>query len=159
MIRYIILIWNVNNASDSDAVDNIRGRIKKSSVGWRSALDRPGMYVACVDERFSSDATITVDGSRGVILGKLFRSTEFCDSNGPTPIRFLSTAQSEEILRSTGRSLISNCWGYYVAALHYPESASAVVLRAPVCPLACFHVEKDTFTSSFRTSRTASILR
>jgi asparagine synthase (glutamine-hydrolysing) len=48
-----------------------------------------------------------------------------------------------------GRSLISHCWGNYVAALHYPENASAVVLRGPVSPLACFHVKLGTLNVFF----------
>jgi hypothetical protein len=31
-----------------------------------------------------------------------------------------------------------------VAVLHYPENATGVVLRGPVNPLACFHVERST---------------
>jgi asparagine synthase (glutamine-hydrolysing) len=149
MFRYIIIIWNVKNTSDCDAVSNMRSRIRSSSAGWRSALDRPGMYVACIDQGFSSDAAILIGDCRGVILGTIFRSPGTCYSDRPTPIRFLSPGQSEDILRSMGRSLVSDCWGYYVAALHYPESASAVVLRGPVSPLACFHVEQGTLNVFF----------
>src|ERR1700688_1530617 len=106
MFRYIIIVWNVNSASDCDAVGNIRRRIRSFPVNWRSALDRPGMYVACVDGEFSSDAAILIDDCRGVILGTIFRTPELGYSPQPTPIRFLYRGQSEEILRSKGRSLI-----------------------------------------------------
>jgi asparagine synthase (glutamine-hydrolysing) len=149
MFRYIIIVWNVDNASDCDAVSGIRRRIHRSTVDWRSAMDRPGMYVACVDRQFSSGAAIPVDDWRGVILGTLFRSPGNSRSNRPTSVRQLSRGDSDDILRSTGRSLISNFWGYYVAALHYPENASAVVLRGPVSPLACFHVEQGTVNVFF----------
>ena len=125
MFRYIIIIWNVNDASECDAASDMRRRIRGFPIGWRSALDHPGMYVARVDRESSSDAAVSIADNRGVILGTIFRSSGSSDSNQPTPIRLLSRDHSEEILRSMGRSLISNCWGYYVAALHYPESASA----------------------------------
>ena len=32
-------------------------------------------------------------------------------------------------------------WGYYVAALRYPERSSSIVIRAPVSPLACFRAK------------------
>jgi asparagine synthase (glutamine-hydrolysing) len=149
MFRYIIIIWNVNDASDCDAVSDIRRRIQRSAVDWRPALDRPGMYVACVDRQFSLGAAILVDDGRGVILGTLFRSTGTSCSSQPTSIRHLSRSDSEQILRSMGRSLISNFWGYYVAALQYPENAGGVVLRSPVSPLACFHVEQGTVNVFF----------
>jgi asparagine synthase (glutamine-hydrolysing) len=149
MVRYVIVIWNANNASDRDAVSNIRRRMRNSPVNWQPALDRPGMYVACVDQEFSSDAAILIDDCGGVILGTLFQSPGPSYASQPTPIRLLSGGQSKEILRSMGRSLISTYWGHYVAALYYPESTRAVVLRSPVSPLACFHVERGTVNVFF----------
>jgi asparagine synthase (glutamine-hydrolysing) len=149
MFRYIIIIWSAKNASDCDAVSNIRCRMESSPLNWRCALDRPGIYVAYIDQGLSSDTAIVVDDHRGVILGTIFRSPVPSYSSQPIPIRVLPRGYSEEILRSMGRSLISNCWGYYVAALHYPENASAAVLRGPVSPLACFHVEQGTLNVFF----------
>ena len=149
MFRYIILVWNIRNASDCDAATNIRRRMQSSPVSWRCALDRPGMYVACIDQKCSPDTAILVDDCRGVILGTIFRSPEPLCSSQPIPIRVLSRSRSEEILRSMGRSLISNCWGYYVAALQYPENLGAIVLRSPASPLACFHVEQGTMNAFF----------
>src|SRR5260370_86646 len=150
MFRYIVIAWDVKSASDSDAESRLRRCIQSSSVSrWRPALDRPGIYAACIDQESGVDTTIPVSDRRGVILGTIFRSPGSCHSNQPTLIRSLSGSESEEILRSMGRSLVSDCWGYYVAALHYPESGSAVVLRGPVSPLACFHVELGTLNVFF----------
>ncbi len=150
MFRYIVIAWNVKNASDSDAASRLRRRILSSSVGsWRTAQDCPGIYAAYIDQEFGSDTAIPVGDCRGVIFGTIFRSPGPCYSNQPTPMRSLSGSDSEEILRSMGRSLISNCWGHYVAALHYPESGSVVVLRGPVSPLACFHVDLSTLNIFF----------
>jgi asparagine synthase (glutamine-hydrolysing) len=149
MFRYIIIIWNVNNASECDAVSDMRRRIQNLPINWRCALDRPGMYVGCVNPGSTSHSAILIADCRGVILGTIFRSPERDSSTAPAPIRFLYRGQSEEILRSMGRSLISDCWGYYVAALHYPENANAVVVRSPVSPLACFHIERGTLNVFF----------
>ncbi len=149
MLRYIVIAWNVKSALDSDAASRLRRRIQCSSASrWRPALDRPGMYAACIEQECGADAVIPVDGY-GVILGTIFRSPVPSYPNQPTPIRSLSLSDSKEILRSRGRSLISSCWGYYVAALHYPESGAAVVLRGPVSPLACFHVALGTLNVFF----------
>lgn len=149
MFRYVMFLWNVKNASDRDAVKSMRCRMLESSKGWRSVLDRPGMYVACIDQECSSNTALLIDDSRGVILGTIFRSPEPGYSREPTPIQFLSKEHSEEILRSMGRSLISNCWGYYVVALHFPENANAIVLRGPASPLACFRVEQGSLNIFF----------
>jgi asparagine synthase (glutamine-hydrolysing) len=106
------------------------------------------MYVASIDPGSFSDAVLIGD-RRGVVLGTIFPVPDPSYSDRPTPMRFLSHAHSEEILRSMGRSLISNFWGYYVAAIQVPEHGGAVVLRSPASPLACFHVEQGTLNVFF----------
>src|SRR5271154_854009 len=149
MFRYIIIIWNVRDVLDCNAATELRHRIRNSPLGWRSTFDLPGMFVACVDHEFSSDAAIPVGKFGGVILGTIFRSSECTRPNPPTPIRRICDSQSEEICRSKGRSLVTNYWGHYVAALRHPENAGAVVLRSPVSPLACIHVDKGTLSVFF----------
>jgi asparagine synthase (glutamine-hydrolysing) len=149
MFRYIIMAWNANRAPDCEAAGRILTRMQSFSTSWRCALHRPGMYVAHVNPVPSAYAAIPIGDSRGVILGTLFRTPASSDSSQPNAIRCLSPGHSEEILRSAGRTLIADYWGYYVAAMHYPERASAVVVRSPVSPLACFHVEKGSFNVFF----------
>jgi asparagine synthase (glutamine-hydrolysing) len=149
VFRYIILTWNTNSASDADAVNKIRRSIQRLSAAWRTVITGSGMYVAYVDREASSDTAILIGGDRGVILGTLFRSRESGDCGTPTPVRALSGSESEKILRSMGRALISDFWGHYVAALQCSEHASAVVLRAPVSPLACLHIERNTLSIFF----------
>lgn len=149
MFRYIIIVWNDGDVLARNEVTDIRNRIRNSPLGWRSKLERPGMFVACVDHEFYSDAAITVGESDGVILGTIFRSSECGHSSQPTPIRRMCDSQSKEIFRSKGRSLITNYWGHYVAALRHSGNSSALVLRSPVSPLACFHVDKGTLSVFF----------
>jgi asparagine synthase (glutamine-hydrolysing) len=149
MFRYIVIVWNINSASDCGAVNTIRRRIQHLLGDWHTPLDRPGIYVACHIHKSSSASAILIDDSRGVILGTIYPSPAPHSSGQPTCIRHLSVKQSEEILRSLGRSLISNYWGYYVAALHYADDASATVLRSPVSPLACFHVAQGSLNIFF----------
>jgi asparagine synthase (glutamine-hydrolysing) len=149
MFRYVIIIWNSNNTFDCGAVTELRRTIEASPAGWRCVLDRPGMYIACIDQESSSNQTIILDSCRGAILGTIFRSPGSLFLEQPTPLRLLSRKHTSEILKSMGRALISNYWGYYVAALHYPESNCAVVLRGPASPMACFHVEQGSLNAFF----------
>lgn len=149
MFRYLIIAWNIEDAFDREAVCCMRRRIFQSASGWRSTIDQPGLYVACLDREFRSNSSILIDSCRGVILGAVFPSPGLCYSEEPTPVRRLTEGQAGEILRSVGRSLISDYWGHYVAVLHYPEKRTAVVLRGPVSPLACFHVKRGTVNVFF----------
>jgi asparagine synthase (glutamine-hydrolysing) len=149
LFRYIIVTWDVSKPRDCDAARNMLGGTQSSPANWQCALDRPGIYVAYVNSGHSAYAAIPIGDSRGVILGTLFRTPESSKSGPPAIIRRLSQSHAEETLRSAGRTLISDYWGYYVAAIHYPESASSLVLRSPVSPLACFHVRRGSFNVFF----------
>jgi asparagine synthase (glutamine-hydrolysing) len=149
LFRYIIMTWDVGRPHDCGAARNILGGMESSPASWQCALDRPGIHVAYVTPGNSAYAAIPIGDSRGVILGTLFRTPALSDSRRPTIVRCLSRSNSEEILRSAGRTLISDYWGYYVAVIHYPESARSLVLRSPVSPLACFHVRNGSFNVFF----------
>jgi hypothetical protein len=42
--------------------------------------------------------------------------------------------------------MVRDYWGYYVAALLYPEDSSCLVMRGPASPLACFQVNLGSLT-------------
>jgi asparagine synthase (glutamine-hydrolysing) len=148
VFRYIIVAGNPQSSSDFDAVSVIRRRMQGFAL-WRTALAQPGIYAAYVEPGFASDAPVMLHDNRGVIFGSLFRSPTSPDSAPPKSICCVNRNASENILKSKGRSLVSDFWGYYVAALNYPESHSAVVVRAPVSPLACFQVRLGNLNAFF----------
>jgi asparagine synthase (glutamine-hydrolysing) len=149
MFRYVIVIGDPSNRSDAHAIDAVRGYLHRSSALWQSAVNRPGFYASCIDGRHGADFAIPLHDRRGVIFGKLYRSDDAADVICSDPLQSLSRSHSEDIVQSKGRSLITGFWGYYVAALHYPKKATALVIRAPASPLACFHVRCGTLNLFF----------
>jgi asparagine synthase (glutamine-hydrolysing) len=144
MFRYIIAIGNSHSTSDCEAINGMRRRVQNSTAAWRSAIDEPGVYAAYVHQVSSSDSAIVLPDNRGVIFGSLYQSPGESHTNLPRLIRSISRDQSEDILRSKGRSMVRDYWGYYVAALRYPETSSSLVIRSPVSPLACFRAQPGT---------------
>jgi len=149
MFRYVVAIGNSTNAADSDAINNIRRHIRSSAAGWRPAVDQPGMYAAYVHHEFASDSAILLPNDGGVIFGSVYLSPDSSYADLPKPIRFVSPKQSEQLLQSKGRSMMHDYWGYYVAALRYPDKGSSVVLRSPASPLACFHAQLGSLNVFF----------
>jgi asparagine synthase (glutamine-hydrolysing) len=109
-------------------------------------MDSPGFYAVYLDNELSINSAILLHDQRGVIFGKLYPRSEVAS---PSPLQVISRDRSEEILQSVGRSLVSRYWGYYVAALRYPERRSVLVMRSPVSPLACFHLHVGTLNLFF----------
>jgi asparagine synthase (glutamine-hydrolysing) len=149
MFRYVIAIGDPSNPSDARAIHAVRGCVRRSSTLWQCAVNRPCFYASCIDGSRGAGFAIPLHDRRGVIFGKLYRSGDDADGAFPDPLQSLSRFDSEVIVQSKGRSLIKGFWGYYVAALHYPEKATALVIRAPASPLACFHVRSGTMNFFF----------
>jgi asparagine synthase (glutamine-hydrolysing) len=112
-------------------------------------MDHPGFYASHVDNEFSNDSAILLHDQRGAIFGKLYPYPTSPEARLSSPLQSVSRDHSENIVQSMGRSLISQYWGYYVAVLRYPERQSALVMRSPVSPLACFHMRLGTLNIFF----------
>jgi len=149
MFRYIVAIGDPCNESDVISIKEVRRRLRQSSMSWQSAVDRPGFYAAYVDNEAFAEFALKLHGQCGVIFGKLYPTPDLSGAATPKVVRSVSRDHSEEIVRSMGRSLISRYWGHYVAVLHYPERSSALVMRSPVSPLACFHMRLETLSVFF----------
>lgn len=149
MFRYIIATGNPQSASDCEQISALRGRVQRCSESWQSALDAPAMHVAYVPDSCPSCSAIALSDNRGVILGSLYGSRDRTHANPPKRIGSILRKESEDIVDSRGRSLVHEYWGYYVAALRYPEKSCSLVMRSPVSPLACFHVNWGSLTVFF----------
>jgi asparagine synthase (glutamine-hydrolysing) len=147
MFRYVIVVGDSQSTPVARALEEIRREHANSPVKWRTAADRPGFYAAYVDGGAGADRAISLHDRSGVIFGQVFRSET--DVTSPGSITSMSIAASDQILRSAGGALLSGYWGHYVAALYYPETRTARVLRAPASPLACFHLKAGTINVFF----------
>jgi asparagine synthase (glutamine-hydrolysing) len=159
MFRYLIVVGDPRNESDVAAINEVRRRLHQSSIAWQSAVDRPGFYAAYVANESSADFALELHDQRGVIFGKLYPTPDLSGAATPKIVRSVSRDESEEIVRSMGRTLISRYWGHYVVALHYPEKLSALVMRSPVSPLACFHMRLETLSVFFSYFEDCAALR
>jgi asparagine synthase (glutamine-hydrolysing) len=149
MLRYIIAVGNPASVSDCEQIKDLRGRIQICSVDWKSPMAAPGIYVAYVDHANAPNSAIPLPDNRGVILGSLYKSPERGRGNPPTIVPSIPRIDSDVIIQSKGRSMVRDFWGYYVAALFYPEDCCCFVMRSPASPLACFQVNVGSLTLFF----------
>jgi asparagine synthase (glutamine-hydrolysing) len=147
MFRYLIVVGDPQNPSDARSLDALRTRHERSPEGWKSAVKLPGFYAAYVEDESSGYSVIPLEDQCGVIFGRLFRAGSV--DGPPEPVRHLSRDLTRDVIQSAGRSLIPKFWGYYVAALRYPERAAIGVLRAPASLLACCHMKRGTLDVFF----------
>src|SRR5262245_1654348 len=99
MFRYMALTWNETDAGASAAARLISIRLKQASPEWEDSLELPGLTVFHADIRpGSSDVHLMADG-RGVVLGKLFKSSS--NASGATGDICLEN-ETSEIARTRG---------------------------------------------------------
>jgi asparagine synthase (glutamine-hydrolysing) len=149
VFRYITVVGDPRSPSDARSINEVRRRHKSSSIAWRCVVDLPGFYAAYIKGEPPTNSAILLQGQRAVVFGQLFRSADGSNENPAKPVAGMSCNTCEEVVQSMGQSLISRYWGYYVAVLHYPDRPSALVLRGPVSPLACFHMKVGTLNIFF----------
>lgn len=134
MFRYIALAWDAAIPARSAAASRL-GIELRSRAHWNPVFRGPGLQVYVRDARPGINAHYVLGADRGVILGKLFRR---CELHQPfTSDVTLADDDTDRILRSSGRTLVDDFWGRYVAFMQEPSGATRV-LRDPTGTLPCF---------------------
>jgi asparagine synthase (glutamine-hydrolysing) len=137
MVRYVIIASNPGDTADIQTVQAIRARIRAWS-GWRLALDSPDTTIAVGTQESMANSVLHFDDNRGAIIGLLYRAPASY-GDAPDRVHAIDRKESGKIIDSSGRALISDYWGHYVAVIRYPESGRVIVIRSPVSPLPCLH--------------------
>ena len=149
MFRYIIFAGNPDNPSDVHAMSEARARLIGSPDRWRSAVDTSGFYIGYVDDPNSPETAVRIHAQSGAVLGRAFGTPHTYATSSNAALHSFSRIQADRIARSEGRSLVSDVWGHYVAALHYPEKHETLVFRSPMSSLPCFQAKLGTFNIFF----------
>jgi asparagine synthase (glutamine-hydrolysing) len=145
MFRYVGLAWDPSQPklvleSNRLAAGLVRAR------GWSTVLVRPGLQVFATGVKPRINGAYELQGSQGVVLGRLFRRAELETSESADIT--LARQESEVIRESGGRSLVLDFWGRYVAFIS-TASGHHSVLRDPSGALPCFHLKHQGVTIVF----------
>lgn len=146
MHRYFIFVWDKADSDSARQVEMTRSHLVNAS-NWESPYGGPGILVLhrplprpCVSFR-------TLANSQGVVLGSLFQRAQ--DEISGYSRAQLSDTETQRIVESSGRHLVQNYWGTYIAVIHNPSSSTCTVLRDPTANLACFRVTWGNITIFF----------
>jgi asparagine synthase (glutamine-hydrolysing) len=145
MFRYIGLAWNDSRPRSSIWARQLAQGLRMRP-GWNAALLHSGIEVYTTGTRPGVNGAYALPGERGVVLGKLFRRS---DLRTPTATDVtLTETDGEQIVQSTGRSLVRDFWGRYVAFFETADGSTRV-LRDPTGSLPCFRIRHEGVTIVF----------
>lgn len=138
MFRYIALVWDDARSAPQAAAQHLAQGIQSRPL-WRAVLRANGLWVFTIGGGADGNGVYDLAGGQGVILGRLFRR----HASGPAavPAGALDRDDTECVLRSEGRSLITGFWGRYVAFWTGRPGDGSTVVRDPTGTLPCFRLE------------------
>lgn len=141
MMRYVALSYAPANATCCRTVDSLENRLCSARNPWRRAFARPehGLKLFIADERPEGDDVRFLEDGSGIVLGSLFtRNSSFSDDSLPSRPK-LDQRRSREIVSTSGRALISQYWGAYVAFICDSDRHRTLVIRSPINAPLVFH--------------------
>lgn len=139
MFRYLAFVWDESDGRQAEAVNALIRRVEQLNPAWNDDLKCSGMSVFHTDARAGSSEVHRLNGIDGVVLGTVF---ERCanDSESVLAKKAFSAMETQQILSSGCRSLVTSCWGRYVAFVRDAASRRSFVLRDPTGGLPCYHM-------------------
>ena len=135
MLRYIAFIWDPDDYDSAARVASARTTLLSGRF-WTTAYSVENVLVTFQRPADPSSSCHPLAANAGVVLGSLFRRHRGAAS---TPTADLGGPETVSVLSSSGRHLVENYWGAYIALIRDPHSRRCSVLRDPSECLACFH--------------------
>jgi asparagine synthase (glutamine-hydrolysing) len=146
VFRYLVLIWDSQDASATSNARQLSSRLLQSGSEWSSVVDEVGLSAfhagaggldaTSRTELTSCESRVLSGRRRGVIFGRLFRRHHelqwhaFCEP--------IDAIESERMCESGGEHLIESYWGRYVAVLREGANQKVRVVRDPSGGLPCY---------------------
>jgi asparagine synthase (glutamine-hydrolysing) len=138
MFRYIALAWNPSDACQIDACEIMTRQLIHLDMDFRVVFDFNGLKVLCADAGSPGLTAQVLKNRSGVLLGSAFRRNSDINDDQAVSVATLSDAETQQIISSQGRALVSGYWGNYVAFLLNATSNTKRVIKDPTGNLPCF---------------------
>jgi asparagine synthase (glutamine-hydrolysing) len=139
MFRYFVLMWDAGSPEKAAAAEALERGLRATSPSWRVEYRGEGMSVL-VAGHSTALGTQRLAGGAGVIVGEIFARPNECRNDrewdAPSPHASFGERETNEVLASRGRCLVSRYWGNYVALL--AEAKSRYVVKDPTGSLPCY---------------------
>jgi asparagine synthase (glutamine-hydrolysing) len=141
MFRYIGFVWDAWNPSQVERAGILFRKLQSAESDFATAIDRPGIKVMFAGAQPASYRPHMLTGESGVVLGLLFHRHPSPEDDSSARAPSFGYAETQNIMLSNGRRLISHYWGDYVAVLVDPKSNFIRVVKDPTGNLPCLHTE------------------
>jgi asparagine synthase (glutamine-hydrolysing) len=137
LYRYVALVWDRKISLAQEAALLLSLRLREQSNDYIVALSCPGLLVLTADRKGTLGDHL-LQGQPGIVVGSIYHRHKNALDDSPSRVATFDSRKSDEIMRSRGRTFITEYWGNYVAVLADEERRSVRVLKDPTGSLPCF---------------------
>jgi hypothetical protein len=116
MFRYLALLWNAESAQALASAEDLERNIQAMSPRWSVVLKDAGVVVLVADRSQHLTAQ-ALFGGRGIVLGEIFPRPNPLDDDAPAESAEFGAKETQAVIESQGRILVSRYWGNYVALI------------------------------------------
>lgn len=143
MYRYVVMIGSEADSGRLRALDALRDALQ--AAGWSMVMESAGVRVFTQGASATGLHAHVLPDSAGVVLGTLFaRRADVFDETPSVPWH-ITSADTQALLASRGRELVSRGWGNYVALIR-GSGQSLWVIKDPSGSLPCWMAADDRAT-------------
>jgi asparagine synthase (glutamine-hydrolysing) len=136
MFRFVILAWNSEVPEHVPLAREIKKRLVDLETGWQTAMQWSGMLVLSAGSDSSNMHRLC--GESGFLLGTVFRRNPGLETVEAPSLATFDADETDRIVASAGRYLMSHYWGRYVALLQDHHAERRWIIRDPSGELPCF---------------------
>jgi asparagine synthase (glutamine-hydrolysing) len=136
MFRFVILSWHCGVPEHVPLSREIQKRLTDLETGWLTVMQSSGMLVLCAGSDPNNIHRLC--GESGLLLGTLFRRNPDLETVEAPSKAVFDADETDRIVASAGRYLMSRYWGRYIALLKDHHAERRWIIRDPSGELPCF---------------------
>lgn len=137
MYHFVALAWDRADREARAVALQMEASLRSSPADWEPQLSAEGLSVFAQPPRDPALRSYRLPDEAGVVLGRLY------------PDEPLSSATTEEILKSAGKHLVRHFWGGYIALLSDRERCRSYAIRDCSGKLPCYYTRHRNVTIWF----------
>ena len=148
MFRYLALLWNAESARAVATAEILQRRIQALAPSWVMVFRATGVSVLAAD-RSRHLSTHTLFSGNGIVLGEIFPRPNPSEEGATTRSAEFDAQETQAVIESRGRALVSRYWGNYVALILDAGRCARYLLKDPCGSLPCYFAEHSGVQLAF----------